>query len=126
MPYIKNYEHRKELDNGRYALEAGELNYQIFSYIKKNSIWIAEKDIRALNNKTYNPLKILNFVQGFLGNSPNYQKYNDMVGALLCCYNELKRRYCLKIEFLKEIIELYNQEIAIYEDTKIIANGDVE
>ncbi len=44
----------------------------------------------------------------FFGKNPNYQRFNDVIGAL---------------EGAK--LELYRRRIAPYEDTKIVENGDV-
>lgn len=51
---------------------------------------------------------ITKIIIGFLGDNPNYQKYNDAVGALECAK-----------------IELYRRRIGDYEDLKIQFNGDV-
>jgi len=118
MPYIKNENNRREeLRNGVIALTAGELNFQIFSYIL---------DIGTKKGfHRYNKLIVIKMVKNFLGDQPNYQKYNDMVGCLTCCYKELKRRYDAKINFLLNIIDMYDNQIADYEDIKIKENGDV-
>ena len=119
MPYIKsNDDRRKKLRNGEPALNAGELNYQIFYYVKHNY---------GVFPTQYLILDIKGFVEQFLGANPNYQKYNDMTGVLVRCYKEIKRRlgYYFKKEF-EEIMESYDDEINKYEDTKIIENGDVE
>jgi hypothetical protein len=47
-------------------------------------------------------------IKFYLGEEPNYQRYNDVLGAL---------------EGAK--LELYRRKIAGYEDSKIIENGDV-
>lgn len=44
----------------------------------------------------------------YLGDNPNYQKFNDVIGAIECCK-----------------MELYRRKIALYEDEKIQTNGDV-
>ncbi len=62
---------------------------------------------------------------------PSYYNYNRAIGMLNCCQLEFKRRYgnskaALPIMFLQMIIKkYYDDEIAIYEDTKITLNGDV-
>lgn len=48
------------------------------------------------------------FVQKFLGNSPNYDKYNSAIGALEACK-----------------LEMYRRAVAPYEDKKMEENGDV-
>jgi hypothetical protein len=112
MPYIKSTDGRREaLQKGESALNAGELNYQIFYYVKYNG---------------FNQSIIRGFVEQFLGTKPNYQRYNDMTGALIRCGKELERRLNYNSTFLLDIMEEYDDEIAKYEDTKIIENGDVE
>jgi len=118
MPYISNENDRREkLRNGESALTAGELNYQIFYYVKHNFFEVSEKI-------AYNTIKF--FVDNFLGTKPNYQKYNDMTGCLIRCFKELKRRKNIEVWLLKDIMNSYDDEIAKYEDTKIQSNGDVE
>lgn len=117
MPYIKDENNRrKELRNGAIAKSAGELNFQIFAYVK-NCEYEGQPDV--------SPIQIYRFVINFMGKSPNYQKYNDMIGCLTACYNEINRRMDIKLETLKEIIFNYQTEIAFYEDIKIKENGDV-
>lgn len=113
MPYIKaNDGRRKTLRNKGTALIAGELNYQIFYSVKHGD---------------YSEQLIRMYVEQFLGNKRNYQKYNDMVGALTLCAKEIKRRLQIGVwKMFKEIIDSYDEEIASYEDTKIVENGEVE
>lgn len=116
MPYIKANDGRREaLRNGDTALTAGELNYQIFFTIKHFKV---EDDLTIQT--------ISEYVKNFLGEKPNYQKYNDMTGALIRCAFEIERRLKLDPEFLLNIMLSYNDEINTYEDLKIQENGDVE
>jgi hypothetical protein len=116
MPYIKSDDGRREaLREGDTALTAGELNYQIFHYVKYNDV----------KSDTFSEDIIRGFVTQFLGEKPNYQRYNDMTGALIRCYVEIKRRLNIEANVLIEIAASYNDEIANYEDKKIIENGDV-
>ena len=118
MPYIsRDDDRRKRLRNAETALIAGELNYQIFYYIKH---W---GKIYSYENQ-YDTIKDL--VKNFLGNKPNYQRYNDMTGALIRCYREIERRLKIKAEVILDILDSYDDEIAEYENTKIQSNGDVE
>lgn len=59
----------------------------------------------------------------------SYFNYNRAMGMLTCCQEELKRRYkndaSLGRIFLEIIKKKYYEEISVYEDTKILANGDV-
>lgn len=117
MPYIESKTDRRErLKNGEPALTAGELNYQIFYYIKHN-----------LDTWTYE--KIIGLINRFLGKTPNYQKYNDITGVLIRCAREIERRIDhtgYYEECFKEILSYYDKEIAKYEDLKCLENGDVE
>jgi len=65
-------------------------------------------------------------VRQFLGEKPNYQRYNDMTGALIRCAFELKRRLNIQVDVLLEVMVSYNEEIDKYEDLKIAENSDVE
>lgn len=65
-------------------------------------------DIDAINGPGELNYLITIFVQDFLGDHPNYEKYNAAIGVL---------------ESAK--LELYRRKIAPYEDQKIKENGDV-
>jgi len=120
MPYISSKDDRREkLRNGESALTAGELNYQIFYYVKYYSGTPLENVLKT---------RIKVFIANFLGSKPNYQKYNDMTGCLIRCARELKRRldFNASATILMEILDSYDDEIAKYEDKKIKENGDVE
>lgn len=119
MPYIsRNDDRREKLRNGEPALIAGELNYQIFYYIKHNN-----KELGRIDK-----LVIKAYVDQFLGEKPNYQKYNDMTGALVRCAKEIYRRLdnTDAVALLWKIMDSYDDAIAKYEDVKIKSNGDVE
>ena len=132
MPYISAKDDRREaLRNGKPALTAGELNYQIFYYMKHRMFESELITKRLLPTQRvdliFNRIKI--FVENFLGEKPNYQRWNDMTGCLLRCYRELRRRLDISdvdTIALIYVLDCYDDEIAKYEDTKIISNGDVE
>jgi len=116
MPYIKSNDGRREaLNNGDKALNAGELNYQLFYYIK----YCLANNLSPL----YSVVK--SFVDNFLGEKRNYQAYNDMTGALIRCTKEIKRRLEIDTKLLIMVMESYDKEIDDYEDVKIIENSDV-
>jgi len=118
MPYIKSDDDRREkLRNGEPALTAGELNYQIFYCVKYSSELLKTHELEPV---------IEHYIKQFLGEKPNYQRYNDMTGALIRCYVEIKRRLGIEVDILLEIAGSYDDEIAKYEDKKIIENGDIE
>ena len=121
MPYISSKDDRREkLRNGEPALTAGELNYQIFYYVKHLPLY---------NHSIDKKQQIEKYIRNFLGDKPNYQKYNDLTGALIRCQREIERRIPGKYDvecLLLEILNSYDDEIANYEDIKIITNGDVE
>jgi hypothetical protein len=115
MPYIK--ERREELDAGDIARNAGELNYQISRRVLKG-----ETMAHSLRED------IEHFCKQFVGVAPNYQKYNDMTGALINSCVELCRRGLQDRRNSSQfdvLLKLYTTEIAPYEDTKIISNGDI-
>ena len=113
MPYISAKDDRREkLRAGEPALTAGELNYQIFYYVK--------------HSKEIDKLIISDFVDQFLEQGKNYQRYNDMTGALVRCYLEIERRLNERVGELLSIMHSYDDEIAKYEDNKILENSDVE
>lgn len=114
IPYIKDENNRRqELRDGSPAQNAGELNFQIFTYVK------------YCGNNTIQEGVIIAFIENFLDCKRNYQKYNDMIGCLLCCYKEIKRRLGINLDLLADISDSYDKEIADYEDKKIKENGDV-
>ena len=123
MPYIKSGDGRRQaLQKGEPALTAGELNYQIFYYTKHYDF-----------SKDTFRMQVEDFIDQFLGEKPNYQRYNDMTGALIRCGKEIERRLNYDkydVEglrtLLEDIMENYDDEIAEYEDKKILENGDVE
>ena len=118
MPYIKSDDGRREaLRNGEPALLPGELNYQIYYYVKHNGR-------TTLLTNQYKIIK--KFVEQFLGNKPNYQRYNDMTGCLIRCEREIERRLNRNTPVLFQIMDSYDDEIADYENMKIDSNGDVE
>ncbi len=122
MPYIESKSNRrKELQDGDCAKIAGELNYQIFYNTKHNYEYCKQN-----NKSVYFINYIESLVGNFLGDKPNYQRYNDMVGCLLLCAKEIRRRLHIDLskEF-KKIIDSYDYVIAKYEDKKIKENGDV-
>jgi len=119
MPYIKANDGRREaLQKGDIALNAGELNYQMFYYVKHN--------LAVKNNVLYEQIKT--YVDNFLGYNPNYQRYNDMTGCLVRCSKEIVRRLSIAIpaQILLNVMENYDEKIADYEDDKIAQNGDVK
>ena len=120
MPYIKDEKNRRaELRLGNPAKIAGELNYQIFTHVKYD-----EFDINVIKS----------YVKNFLGKTPNYQRYNDITGALGRCCMEIQRRLKNEnnqdeiyniVEDIIDVLASYDKEIDDYEDLKIIENGDV-
>jgi len=78
MPYIKQ-DSRDYLDAGMTPATAGELNYALTQLVNR-----------------------------YLGPNPNYQLFNDALGALTGCQ-----------------LELYRRRVSPYEDLKIGENGDI-
>jgi len=85
-------------------------------YIKqdsRNSILLSEENYRGIHHGDLNNAGELNYwftetIKRYLGKEYNYQKLNDVIGALEGC----------KLEF-------YARKVRPYEDTKIEENGDV-
>jgi hypothetical protein len=115
MPYIKKDGRREALQREESALTAGELNYQIFYYLKHTK-----------DSHVFQIIKVQEFIKNFLGDKPNYQRYNDMTGCLIRCYKEIQRRLNIDAKFLMDIMNSYDYEIDNYEDEKYQINGDVE
>lgn len=122
MPYIKQLARTEfALDYGRWAKNPGELNYNftmaLGMYGPSDSAEIIIKEFI----KRYLILK-----------GESYQTFNDIIGALTCCFKEIKRRIELKnrfeiVDFLAKIVDdFYNNVVAPYEDQKIVENGDLE
>ncbi len=64
-----------------------------------------ETDITNPGNLNYTITKIIN---AWLGHTPNYAKYNEVIGVLECAK-----------------LELYRRKVSEYEDDKCRENGDV-
>ena len=78
------------------------LNYSM-SKLKENFIWYGEKSQTGVLNYVFTSL-----ILRWLGDKPNYAKYNEVIGVL----------ECVKLEF-------YRRAVSVYEDSKLIENGDV-
>jgi len=118
MPYIKSDDSRRvDLQKGKQPKTAGELNYQIFWFLKtyRNA------------DRTNQVKTVISFVDNFLygPKNKNYQRYNDMTGCLIRCQKEVKRRLGIDARWLTAIMETYDAEIDDYEDACIKRNGDV-
>lgn len=79
MPYLSQERRKQLMLNSELPNSPGDLNYRLTMEVLR-----------------------------FLGDAPNYERFNAVVGALECCK-----------------LELYRKMVAPYEDTKIEANGDV-
>ena len=93
MPYIKQ-ETRERL---KFALE-----------LLESVMFFAESKLEEkCSSGTLNYI-VTKVVKRFLGENPNYERYNAAIGALECAK-----------------LELYRRTIADYENGKIYINGDV-
>jgi len=93
MPYIDRFT-RRELDP-----KIDDLVTTLF-IPHDNTI-----DTANPGNLNYTITKLLN---AWLGHTPNYAKYNEVIGVLECAK-----------------LELYRRKISEYEDQKCLNNGDV-
>jgi hypothetical protein len=113
MPYIKSLS-RYLLSTGLGPITAGELNYVItLALIQKADRPHFERLIDNYISTLARPL--------------NYQRINDVLGAILGAVAEYRRRTGkMPPDFLTEVFEeFYARVAAPYEDQKIIENGDV-
>lgn len=105
----------------------GEFNYFLTKlFIKLN--WVG--DSLTYYNYMHCSKKIDKLVQECLTiYTPSYFNYNRAIGMLNCCQLEFRRRYdnksIMATTFLQLIIKKLYDEIGIYEDKKLILNGDV-
>lgn len=75
--------------------------------------YIADETRKALTVRSAEVAGELNYLLtmkciAFLGDKPNYAKFNELIGALECCK-----------------LEMYRRMIAPYEDDKRDSNGEV-
>ena len=73
------------------------------SKLKENLGWYAEKSQTGVLNYIFTSL-----ILRWLGDKPNYAKYNEVIGVLECVK-----------------LELYRRAVSVYEDSKLTENGDV-
>ncbi|MFA7247968.1 MAG: hypothetical protein WC169_12475, partial [Dehalococcoidia bacterium] len=97
-------------------------------YFVKHSIIVIEKDLYwKIGEREAMTFTIMDMVIKFVGEKPNYQRFNDMAGCLILCAKEIKRRLCVDLQYeFNIIIDSYDALIATYENLKINENGDVE
>ena len=87
MPYIRK--------DGRIAWMHNGL-IKLLKYIRKDT---PSGDLNYI---------ITNILLKALGESPNYARFNEIIGVLECCK-----------------LEMYRKKVAKYEDQKVKENGDV-
>lgn len=122
MPYIKQADRERIRTTGE-PTNAGELNYVI---TLKLIAWDRVQNFNLTED-------LSDICKGYLVDL-NYQKVNDVTGALMCAIAEFGRRRPDTGEMTRDwisncignVIEsIYMNIAAPYEDTKIAANGDV-
>ena len=101
MPYIDN-EQRELID--------GTSDFNVRDGL---DIFLYKMGLFQLHDRDWQNPGILNYIitrlcHWWLGDNPNYAKYNELIGVLECAK-----------------MELYRRKVAPYEDKKIIENGDV-
>ena len=104
MPYIKK-EQRELIDGSSdFTMRTG---LDAFLYKLDVIRESATQSHLAYNPGTLNYI-ITRLVHWWLGDNPNYEKYNAAIGVLECAK-----------------LELYRRKVSPYEDEKINENGDV-
>lgn len=121
VPYIDKI-FRERLDQGAKPVNSGELNYKLTRII--------------LNTKRHSELVTLLWAEclAYLGDSPRYGTYNDVVGAIVCCVHEYARRHPVEGDIQDDWADeirgaLLSAVFALltpYEDKKRAQNGDVQ
>jgi len=129
MPYIKK-EDRQRLTgaNGKWNCSAiktaGELNY-LLTKLALSDFWETQDNLKGAI--------LLRTEAFFEASDKKYQNHNDVIGALMGCMLEFSRRFAAAhrrpsefILVMTEVLEeFYVKKTAVYEDQKIIENGDV-
>ena len=133
MPYILREDRKRLLDeNGRYCgvpiRTAGELNFILCTEGLKGD-WKTSEELLS---------RFRSIVASFYGTSEKrYQDHNNVIGAVLGASAELQRRYkefTMKTDkpihtivsaLLYLFEEFYSDTTGVYEDKKIVENGDI-
>lgn len=105
MPYI-NKQDRELIDHDADFTGMSGLSKFIKKLDKLRDTWPNTKSV-GWHPGTLNYI-ITRLCHWWLGDNPNYAKYNELIGVLECAK-----------------MELYRRKVAPYEDKKIIENGDV-
>lgn len=111
----------------------GDLNYFITKLMKRLRWCIPRVSFfGSVGSPVYTQLKglIIDILEDVYS-PPNYFNYNRAIGMLACCRQEFHRRYkqtsTVPMMFLEDVEDtFYNTVVGLYEDEKIIENGDVE
>ncbi len=124
MPYVKPSVRARALNN---PTTSGELNY-----------CITQKAMRHIDgeiNASQFSVEVMQAIENFLEIWPrNYESFNAVMGVLDCVPRELRRRLIDRYQIDVHLIEkelkaqsflFYALTVAVYEDGKIEANGDV-
>ena len=122
MPYIKNDIRDYIWQNGDYDVQRchnpGDLNFLL------TKIVVTNKDLKTLETTLF---KVV--MEYHTKNSLCYQVCNDVVGAIIGCSLELKRRKRLSDDEKDVLVHVcskyYDETVGPNEDLKISENGDV-
>ena len=134
---------QESLDQARAELKAhfrridlkaidGHLNYFLTKLMKRLRWTVPSVSyFGTIGSPVYNQLKemVLDVIKMIY--PPKYFNYNRAIGVFSCCEYEFHRRYgrsmgTIPAYFLQDLAyTFYATNIAPYEDTKIVANGDV-
>lgn len=122
MPYLK-WSRKMELDKGKLPKTPGDLTYLLSRELIK-----VTTPRRYPESADYHK-----YITSYLGESPNFASYAEVLGAIQATIFEFKRRKGLLHYWQQEEIHklenvaraLYIAEIGPYEDSKIAENGDI-
>lgn len=128
MPYIRDANRRRALDQGAVPRNVGELTYVLYRY----ALILVGSDVQ-LGESVRSTLT--GFVHTYISEHlVKYQTFAEVLGALTATRYELWRRIdpedggnVVAVDGLLTDVtsDIYTRLIGVYEDLKIIENGDV-
>jgi hypothetical protein len=132
MPYIKR-ELREQLDENPFlALQPGELNYVLTTFIL-HSLGHNPQCPHQWDDEIVREMIKLHVESYVAKNGRSYRTYNEVFGVLSCIVLEMARREVITVEEYMKVIasvgkfmeDYYRFVVGPYEDAKIEENGEV-